>query len=74
MQLWLEIIKWVILVGIIVYLFFTCLNIVPQESAYVVERLGKYHTTWNAGIHLRIPFVDQQLLNGGNLHEGNLHS
>ncbi len=59
MPLFWEIVKWVVIVGVLVYLFFTCLNIVPQESAYVVERLGKYHTTWNAGIHLRIPFVDR---------------
>jgi regulator of protease activity HflC (stomatin/prohibitin superfamily) len=32
--------------------------VVPQQSAYVVERLGRYHTTMNAGFHLLVPFVD----------------
>ena len=32
--------------------------VVPQQSAYVVERLGKYHATLNAGFHVLLPFVD----------------
>jgi regulator of protease activity HflC (stomatin/prohibitin superfamily) len=32
--------------------------VVPQQSAYVVERLGRYHATMNAGFHLLMPFVD----------------
>ncbi len=32
--------------------------VVPQQSAYVVERLGKYHTTLEAGFHILLPFVD----------------
>ena len=32
--------------------------VVPQQSAYVVERLGKYHTTLQAGFHILLPFVD----------------
>ncbi len=32
--------------------------VVPQQSAYVVERLGKYHTTLNAGFHILTPFID----------------
>lgn len=35
-----------------------CARIVPQGSAYVVQRLGKFHTTWMEGIHFRIPIVD----------------
>lgn len=33
--------------------------IVPQQKAYIVERLGKYHNTFNAGMHFIIPFVDK---------------
>lgn len=33
--------------------------IVPQAYAYVVERLGIYHTTWGAGLHIKIPFVER---------------
>ena len=32
--------------------------VVPQQSAFVVERLGKYHTTLQAGFHILLPFVD----------------
>ena len=32
--------------------------VVPQQSAYVVERLGRYHTTLQAGFHLLVPFID----------------
>lgn len=32
---------------------------VPQSNAFIIERLGKYHTTWQAGLHFCIPFVDR---------------
>src|SRR5690242_5167127 len=32
--------------------------VVPQQSAYVVERLGRYHATLGAGFHILIPFID----------------
>lgn len=35
-----------------------CVKIVPQQQAFVVERLGRYHETLNAGINMIIPFVD----------------
>ena len=34
-------------------------RIVPQRSVFVVERLGKYHTTLEAGFHILVPFVDR---------------
>ena len=33
--------------------------IVPQANAYVIERLGAYHTTWETGIHVKIPVIDR---------------
>ena len=33
--------------------------IVPQSSAYVIERLGAYQKTWDAGLHVCIPFIDR---------------
>lgn len=35
------------------------IRIVPQQSAYVVERLGKYHATLEAGLHILIPYIDR---------------
>ncbi|MCR4951999.1 MAG: SPFH/Band 7/PHB domain protein [Solobacterium sp.] len=54
-----SIIIWVIVLVIVLALIFSCLHIVPQESAYVIEHLGRYHTTWDAGIHFKIPLLDR---------------
>ncbi len=35
------------------------IKIVPQSKAYVIERLGAYHKTWDTGIHFLIPFIDR---------------
>lgn len=35
------------------------IKIVPQANAYVVERLGAYYSTWQTGLHLKIPFIDK---------------
>ncbi len=37
---------------------FLFINIVPQASAFIVQRLGVYHTTWGAGLHFQVPFID----------------
>ena len=37
----------------------SCVKIVPQAHAYVVERLGAYQATWKVGLHVMIPFVDR---------------
>ena len=40
------------------FVLFKTAVVVPQQSAFVVERLGRYHDTLNAGFHLLFPFVD----------------
>ncbi len=35
------------------------IKVVPQAKCYVIERLGSYYTTWNNGLHFKIPFVDR---------------
>ena len=45
----------ILLIGIII----ANVNIVPQARAYVVERLGAYHATWNTGLHVKIPFIEK---------------
>ena len=37
----------------------TCIRIVPQAKAYVIEMLGKYRTTWYAGFHAKFPFIER---------------
>lgn len=53
------IIFWAVIIVLILALLLSMVNIVPQASAYVIERLGKYHATWQAGIHLKIPVIDR---------------
>ena len=48
-----------ILFVLLVVLFLNCIRIVPQAQAVVVERLGKYAATWDAGIHVMIPILDR---------------
>ena len=43
---------------IIVIMLITRVRIVPEARKYVVERLGKYHATWDTGIHFLVPFLD----------------
>lgn len=47
------------LIVLIAIVLFRCIRIVPQASEYVVEFLGKYRSTWSAGIHLLIPFLER---------------
>lgn len=47
----------VVVVFAVIFLLRT-VRIVPQQNAYVVERLGKYNRTLNAGLHVVIPFLD----------------
>lgn len=49
----------VILAIIVLILFLSTIKIVPQRSAYIVERLGKYRGTLNAGFNVLIPFIDK---------------
>lgn len=48
-----------ILVAIILIILVANIKIVPQTNAYIIERLGGYHTTWSVGIHVKIPFIDR---------------
>ena len=48
-----------ILVAIILIILIANIKIVPQTNAYIIERLGGYHTTWSVGIHVKIPFIDR---------------
>lgn len=50
-----------VIIGIIVLvliLFFANVRVVPQATEYVIEFLGKYKTTWGAGLHVKVPFIE----------------
>lgn len=44
---------------IVVIFIIPNIKVVPQARSYVIERLGSYLTTWNNGLHFKIPFVDR---------------
>ena len=44
---------------IILCILASCIKIVPQAHAYVLERLGGYQATWSVGVHFKLPIVDK---------------
>ena len=49
----------IIIILLIVYIVTSCVRIVPQAQAYVIERLGAYNGTWSVGMHFKMPFIDR---------------
>ena len=48
-----------VLLAIVIWVLASCIKIVPQAQAYVVERLGAYQGTWSVGLHFKTPFIDK---------------
>lgn len=59
MMLDLSFLPFVILGIVVVLILISCIKVVPQAHAAVIERLGTYHDTWNTGVHFKIPFLDR---------------
>lgn len=49
----------IVLLVVVVIVMISCVNVMPQAHAYVVERLGGYQATWDVGIHFKVPFIDR---------------
>ncbi len=49
----------ILIIVVIILLLIFCLRIVPQGSAFVIERFGRYCATWQPGIHIMIPLADR---------------
>ncbi len=49
----------VIILILFIWIVLSCIKIVPQAQAYVLERLGAYQGTWSVGLHFKIPFIDK---------------
>ena len=47
------------IIALVVILIFANVRVVPQATEFVIEFLGKYRATWEAGIHVKIPFVEK---------------
>ena len=52
-------ISFVVIAIIVLLVLSSCIRIVPQAQALVVERLGAYLETWSVGIHFKVPFIDR---------------
>ena len=48
-----------VLIALALLVIVRCIRIVPQAQAYVVTRLGAYKTTWDVGLHLKVPFIER---------------
>ncbi len=49
----------IIVIIIVVIILASCIKIVPQAYAFVLERLGAYQSTWDVGVHFKAPFIDK---------------
>lgn len=49
----------IVLVVIILVVIVSCINVVQQSKAYVVERLGAFHSVWGVGLHFKLPFIER---------------
>jgi regulator of protease activity HflC (stomatin/prohibitin superfamily) len=49
----------IIIIVIVLGILVKNIRIVPQARAFVIERLGAYSTTWNVGLHMKIPFIER---------------
>ena len=49
----------IIILLLIIWVVLSCIKIVPQAQAYVVERLGAYQGTWGVGLHFKMPIIDK---------------
>ena len=48
-----------VILVLLVWILVSCIKIVPQAHAFVVERLGAYQGTWGVGLHFKVPFIDK---------------
>lgn len=48
-----------VVIIILIIILLSCIKIVPQACAFVLERLGGYQSTWSVGLHFRVPFLDR---------------
>ena len=48
-----------VILVLLIWILVSCIKIVPQAQAFVVERLGAYQGTWGVGLHFKVPFIDK---------------
>ena len=53
------VISFLVIASVVLLILSSCIRIVPQAQALVVERLGAYLETWSVGVHFKVPFIDR---------------
>ncbi len=48
-----------VIVGLLLVIMVSCIKVVPQAQAFVIERLGAYQATWSVGLHIKLPIIDR---------------
>ena len=48
-----------VIVILALWVLASCIRIVPQAYAVVLERLGAYRATWGTGVHVKVPFIER---------------
>ena len=59
MEVVLGILPWIILALLVLIVLGSCIKIVPQSRAFVIERLGAFRTVWGVGLKFKLPIVDR---------------
>ena len=49
----------IIAIVVVLIIIASCIKIVPQAQAFVIERLGGYKETWSVGLHFKMPLIDK---------------
>ena len=49
----------ILILVLVVVIVTSCIKVVPQARAYVIERLGLYQGTWEPGLHFKVPVIDR---------------
>ena len=49
----------IVLIVVVLLIIASCIKVVPQAHAYILERVGGYQATWSVGIHFKLPFFDR---------------
>ena len=55
-------VPYVVVAAVVIFLLIvivSCIKVVPQSKAYVIERLGMYRTTWQTGMHFKLPVIER---------------
>ena len=61
MEIMVKTIIWCVIVVVVLFILAKNIIVVQQSKAYVIERLGAFHTVWKVGLHFKIPFLERVL-------------